>query len=79
MFVQRACALQKNYAKLSLAFALSCITNASIAGSLGYTGVSPYVEWEPDCYKLDAPYISVYDADSYNTAVDEFNYFLIVQ
>jgi hypothetical protein len=43
------------------------------AGSIGYTNVSPYMDWEPDCYKPDPPSFFVNDADSYNWAVDEFN------
>ena len=68
--------LHNKYSTATLAVTLSCIANTDLAGSLGYTGVSPYMEWEPDCYKPDAPYMSVYDASSFNNAVDEFNYFL---
>jgi len=48
----------------------------SFGGSLGYGNLSPYSEWEPDCYKPDPPSISVYDRYSFNSAVDEFNNFV---
>ena len=51
------------------------VTN-SIAGSLGYRSLSAYTEWEPDCYKPDEPYFSVYDVDSFNSSVQQFNFYL---
>ena len=35
------------------------------------------IEWTPtSCYKPSAPYISAYDRDSYNMAVDQYNSFV---
>jgi hypothetical protein len=45
----------------------------SISGSLGYFSLSYYMDWEPDCYAPTSPTFYVYDVQSFNAAVDEFN------
>ncbi len=44
-----------------------------VAGSLGYTNVSSYMNWEPDCTKPSQPSFYVSSRSDYNYAVDEFN------
>ncbi|MEZ6852117.1 hypothetical protein [Halodesulfovibrio aestuarii] len=43
------------------------------AGSIGYTTVSPYMDWTSDCSKPYEPSFIISDVSSYNYAVDEFN------
>ena len=61
------------YLRVGLALLASFVVGDAVAGSIGYTQISSYMDWEPDCYKPDPPSFFVSDADSYNWAVDEYN------
>lgn len=45
------------------------VTQAASAGSIGYTRISSYMDWEADCSKPYEP--SFFEYDQY--AIDEFN------
>ena len=48
----------------------------AIGGSIGYTQISSYMDWEPDCSKPWEPSFYAHDLHSYNMAVDSFNSYL---
>ena len=54
-------------------FISGLLINHVAAGSIGYTSISSYMDWEPDCYKPSTPSFYVSDRDSFNWAVDEYN------
>lgn len=56
-------------------FALGIALSAN-AGSLGITSIAPWMDWKTKCSRPYTPSFSVYDVDSYNHAVDEFNDFV---
>lgn len=53
---------------LALSVCVFCFNEAQ-AGSIGYTGITSYMDWDADCSKPYEP--SFYEYDQY--AVDEFN------
>jgi hypothetical protein len=57
-------------------FACSISAAQATAGSLGYSPINPYMDWEPDCYKPTPPSFYVSDIDSFNWAVQEYNSYL---
>ena len=56
----------------ALVFALNALSQAN-AGSLGYTSVTSYMDWEPDCSKPYVPSFYISSVEDYNDAVYEFN------
>lgn len=50
----------------------------TVAGELGYQNIEPYTEWSStDCYKPSPPFSFVNDVESYNSAVYEFNAYVM--
>ena len=52
------------------------VVGQAFAGSIGYKQIGRYMDWEPDCYKPSPPSFYVSDVDSFNMAVDEYNYYV---
>lgn len=48
----------------------------ALGGSIGFTQISPFMDWEPDCNLPYQPSFYVSDADSFNYAVEEFNIYV---
>ena len=65
--------LRSGFLALAVFVALA-VPASALGGELSRRDIRRSTEWEPSgCYKPSEPYFSIYDVDSFNEAVDEFN------